>query len=217
MSMTIRILIAEDHAIVRSGLRQILATTTDLVVAGEATQGGEVLEQARAGELDLVLLDMAMRGPSGVELIRRLRAERPQLPILVLSMYNEGAIVSRALKAGAAGYVTKDSEPEVLLAGIRRVAGGGRFIDPALVETVIFGDMDADRTPQEALSDRELQVLQLIAAGDALGDIAQQLHVSPKTVSTHKMRLMQKLGIDNNADLIRYAVRHGLGPVSPAV
>jgi len=215
--MTIRILIAEDHAIVRSGLRQILATTTDLVVAGEATQGGEVLEQARAGELDLVLLDMAMRGPSGVELIRRLRAERPQLPILVLSMYNEGAIVSRALKAGAAGYVTKDSEPEVLLAGIRRVAGGGRFIDPALVETVIFGDMDADRTPQEALSDRELQVLQLIAAGDALGDIAQQLHVSPKTVSTHKMRLMQKLGIDNNADLIRYAVRHGLGPVSPAV
>lgn len=215
--MTIRILIAEDHAIVRSGLRQILATTTDLVVAGEATQGGEVLEQARAGELDLVLLDMAMRGPSGVELIRRLRAERPQLPILVLSMYNEGAIVSRALKAGAAGYVTKDSEPEVLLAGIRRVAGGGRFIDPALVETVIFADMDADRTPQEALSDRELQVLQLIAAGEALGDIAQQLHVSPKTVSTHKMRLMQKLGIDNNADLIRYAVRHGLGPASPAV
>jgi len=214
--MTIRILIAEDHAIVRSGLRQILATTTDLVVAGEATQGGEVLEQARAGELDLVLLDMAMRGPSGVELIRRLRAERPQLPILVLSMYNEGAIVSRALKAGAAGYVTKDSEPEVLLAAIRKVAGGGRFIDPALVETVVFADLDGDRSPQKALSDRELQVLQLIAAGNALGDIALQLHVSPKTVSTHKMRLMQKLGIDNNADLIRYAVRHGLGSGAPA-
>lgn len=214
--MTIRILIAEDHAIVRSGLRQILATTTDLVVAGEATQGGEVLEQARAGELDLVLLDMAMRGPSGVELIRRLRAERPQLPILVLSMYNEGAIVSRALKAGAAGYVTKDSEPEVLLAAIRKVAGGGRFIDPALVETVVFAELDGDRTPQETLSDRELQVLQLIAAGNALGDIAQQLHVSPKTISTHKMRLMQKLRIDNNADLIRYAVRHGLGPAVPA-
>jgi DNA-binding NarL/FixJ family response regulator len=211
MSTTIRILIAEDHAIVRGGLRQILATTTDLVVAGEATDGGEVLERVRAGGLDVVLLDMAMRGPSGVELIRRLRTEHPQLPILVLSMHNEAQIVSRALKAGAAGYVTKDSEPEILLAGIRRVAGGGRFIDPALVETVVFARPAAEHAPQEALSDRELQVLQLIARGDALGEIAEILHLSPKTVSTHKMRLMQKLGIDNNADLIRYAARHGLG------
>ncbi len=206
----IRVLIADDHAIVRGGLKQIVATTADIVVAGEATQGDEVLRQVAAGAIDLLLLDMAMPGPSGVDLIRRVLAERPGLPILVLSMHNEGQIVTRALKAGAAGYVTKDSEPEILLAAIRKIAGGGRFIDPTLVDTVVFESVRADGDPHELLTDRELQVLQLLAAGHAVGDIADRLHLSPKTVSTHKARLMEKLGIDNNADLVRYAIRYNL-------
>ena len=206
----IRIIIADDHAIVRGGLKQIIATTHDIVVVGEATQSSEVLEQWWQIPCELLLLDMSMPGISGVELIKLLHEEKPALPILVLSMHNEGQIVARALKAGAAGYVTKDSEPEILLSAIRKIAAGGKFIDPALVETMIFNAGDGDNLPHDLLSERELQVLKLIAAGGPLGNIADQLHVSPKTVSTHKMRLMQKLGIDNNADLIRYAMKHQL-------
>jgi DNA-binding NarL/FixJ family response regulator len=205
----IRIILADDHAIVRGGLKQIIATTCDIVVVSEATQGSEVLEQWGKISFDLLLLDMTMPGISGIELIKRLHEDKPALPILILSMHNEGPIIARALKAGAAGYVTKDSEPEILLSAIRKVAAGGKFIDPALVETMIFNAGD-NELPHDILSERELQVLKLIAAGGPLGNIADQLHVSPKTVSTHKMRLMQKLGIDNNADLIRYASRYGL-------
>lgn len=206
----IRIVIADDHAIIRGGLKQIVTTTADIVVVGEATQGSEVLEQCRQTPCDLLLLDMTMPGLNGVELIRRLHEERPALPILVLSMHNEGQIVARALKAGAAGYVTKDSEPEILLSAIRKVAAGGRFIDPALVETMVFSVGGNNSLPHDTLSERELQVLKMIAAGGSLGNIAEQLHVSPKTISTHKMRLMLKLGIDNNADLIRYITKHRL-------
>lgn len=206
----IRIVIADDHAIIRGGLKQIVTTTADIVVVGEATQGSEVLEQCRQTPCDLLLLDMTMPGLNGVELIRHLHEERPALPILVLSMHNEGQIVARALKAGAAGYVTKDSEPEILLSAIRKVAAGGRFIDPALVETMVFSVGGNNSLPHDTLSERELQVLKMIAAGGSLGNIAEQLHVSPKTISTHKMRLMLKLGIDNNADLIRYITKHRL-------
>lgn len=206
----IRIVIADDHAIIRGGLKQIVTTTADIVVVGEATQGSEVLEQCRQTPCDLLLLDMTMPGLNGVELIRHLHEERPALPILVLSMHNEGQIVARALKAGAAGYVTKDSEPEILLSAIRKVAAGGRFIDPALVETMVFSVGGNHSLPHDTLSERELQVLKMIAAGGSLGNIAEQLHVSPKTISTHKMRLMLKLGIDNNADLIRYITKHRL-------
>jgi DNA-binding NarL/FixJ family response regulator len=208
----IRVLIADDHAILRGGLKRILATATDMTVAGEATNGEDVLHQLLRLQVDLVLMDMNMPGISGVDLIHRLRAGHPSLPILVLSMHNEGPIIARALKAGAAGYVTKDSEPEILLAGIRKVAGGGRFIDPALVDSMVF-DSDNPDHPADLLTARELQVLTMIATGHPLGEIADRLHLSPKTVSTHKMRLMQKLKIDNNADLIRYATRHELvGP-----
>lgn len=208
----IRIAIADDHAIVRGGLKQIVATTTDIEVAGEATQAGEVLALLRGTSVDLLLLDMKMPGLSGVDLIRRVGEEQPSLPILVLSMHNEAQIVARALKAGARGYVTKDSEPETLLQGIRKLAAGGRFIDPALVDAMVFDTPDGASLPHERLSGRELQILKLVAAGEPLGDIAEQLHLSPKTVSTHKMRLMQKLRIANNADLIRYATQHGLMP-----
>lgn len=205
----IRILIADDHAMVRGGLKQIVATTADIQVVGEATQGEEVLALLRQTQLDLLLLDMTMPGLSGVELIRRVHQEAPAVPILVLSMHNEAQVVTRAVKAGASGYVTKDSEPEILLQAIRKVAGGGKYIDPALVDSMVFNGSGKNSLPHERLSERESEILRLITAGYALGDIADQLHLSPKTVSTHKMRLMQKLGVDNNAALIRYAIRHG--------
>ncbi|SDG15919.1 response regulator [Paraburkholderia phenazinium] len=206
----IKILIADDHAIVRGGLKQIIATTADIVVTGEAAQGSEVVDKVRNCDIDLLLLDMTMPGISGVDLIRRVRAEQPALPVLVLSIHNEAQVVSRALRAGATGYVTKDSDPEVLLAAIRKLAAGGRFIDPKLVDAIVFETHSGDAPPHEVLSDREFQVLQMLASGKSINDIAETLALSAKTISTHKMRLMQKLGLGNNAELIRYAIRHGL-------
>jgi DNA-binding NarL/FixJ family response regulator len=206
----IKILIADGHALVRCGLKLIIGATTDIAVAGEAAQGFEVVDKLRICYVDLVLLDMTMPGISGVDLIRRVRAEQPRLPVLVLSTYNEAYVVSRALRAGAAGYVTKNSDADVLLAAIRRLAGGGRFIDPKLVDAIIFETHEGDAPPHEILSDRELQVLQILAAGRSINDIARRLALSAKTISTHKMRLMQKLGLGNNMELIRYAIRHGL-------
>ncbi|MGF6919915.1 response regulator [Paraburkholderia sp. 40] len=206
----IRILIADDHAIVRGGLRQIIATTSDIVVAAEAAQGAEVIDKLRSCALDLLLLDMTMPGISGVALIRRIRAEHPSLPVLVLSIHDEAQVASRALRAGATGYLTKDSDPEVLLAAIRKLADGGRFIDPKLVDAMVFDTQRGDVPPHEVLSDREFQVLQMLAAGRSINEIAQACALSAKTISTHKMRLMQKLGLSNNAEVIRYAIRHGM-------
>lgn len=206
----IKVLIADDHAIMRAGLRQILTATADMVVAGEATHGQSVLEQLNLLECHVILLDMSMPGLSGLDLIRRLRIYRPELQILVLSMHNEGQIVTRALRAGASGYVTKDSDPNVLLTAIRKVAQGGKFIDPALVDSVVLDISDVKMNQNRQLTDREFQVLQMIAAGHTINKIAESLYLSAKTVSTHKIRLMHKLGIDNNAGLIRYAIQHGL-------
>jgi DNA-binding NarL/FixJ family response regulator len=191
-------------------LKQIIATTDDIVVTGEAAQGSEVVDKLRICEVDLLLLDMTMPGISGVDLIRRVRVEQPALPVLVLSIHNEAQVVSRALRAGATGYVTKDSDPDVLLAAIRKLAAGGRFIDPKLVDAIIFETHSGDAPPHEVLSDREFQVLQMLAAGTSINEIAETLALSAKTISTHKMRLMQKLGLANNAELILYTVRHGL-------
>ncbi|KLU25942.1 LuxR family transcriptional regulator [Caballeronia mineralivorans PML1(12)] len=206
----IKILIADDHAIVRGGLKQIIATTTDIVVAGEAAQGAEAIEKLRTCQVDLLLLDMTMPGISGVDLIRRVRTEQPVLPILVLSIHNEAQVVARAVRAGATGYVTKDSDPDIILAAIRKLSGGGRFIDPKLIDVMVFDTHSNDAAPHEILSDREFQVLHLLAAGKSINAIAEVLVLSAKTISTHKMRLMQKLGLDNNAELIRYAIKHGL-------
>jgi DNA-binding NarL/FixJ family response regulator len=206
----IRILIADDHAMVRGGLKQIIATSPDLQVVGEAVDGSSTLTELERTPCDLLLLDMTMPGLSGIDLIQHLQKTHPGLPILILSMHNEGQIVTRALKAGATGYVTKGSEPEVLLAAIRKIAGGGKFIDPSLVEAMVFDQHNEGQLPHELLSERELQILKLIGGGSQLGKIADRLHLSPKTVSTYKMRLMEKLGIDNNAELIRYATKHEL-------
>ena len=206
----ITIFIADDHAIVRGGLKQIIATTSDIQVVGEASDGAEASEKLRAGGIDILLLDMTMPGISGIDLIRRLRADYANLPILVLSIHNEGQVVSRALRAGATGYITKDSDPDVLLAAIRKLAGGGRFIDPRLVDNIVFGGQSHDASPHAILSDREFEVLQLLAAGHSINDIADRFALSAKTISTHKMRLMQKLGLENNSELVRYAIKHNL-------
>ncbi len=206
----IKILIADDHAIVRGGLKQIIETTTDITVAGEAARGSEVVDRLRTCQIDLLLLDMTMPGISGVDLIRRVRTEQPALPVLVFSIHNEAQVVSRALRAGATGYVTKDSDPDVLLAAIRKLANGGRFIDPKLVDAMVFETHSGDAPPHEILSDREFQVLQLLAAGKSINEIAETFKLSAKTISTHKMRVMQKLGLGSNAELIRYAIKHRL-------
>lgn len=214
----IRIFVADDHAIVRKGIVQLLSTQGDLLVAAEAASAQETLQLAQAlpaGGVDLFMLDLTMPGASGAPLIERLRKEYPSTPILVLSMHNEGPIVARALRAGATGYVAKDSDITVLLAAVRRVAGGGRFIDPTLVEGVVFEPTEPGSL-HEALSVRESQVLTLIVEGVRLGEIADRLRVSAKTVSTHKMRLMHKLGVNNNADLVRYAISHQLTTASSA-
>jgi len=207
----IRVLIADDHAIVREGLKQLFALDSDVVVAGEAVDGAQVLETLRQGGFDLVLLDMTMPGVSGVNLISRIRAQDGAPPILVLSMHNELQIARRALTAGASGYLTKDSRPEILMAAIRKVATGGRFIDPGLAEQMVFEAGDSgQRPPHELLSDREFHILRLLVRGMSVNDVAEELVISNKTVSTHKARLMLKMNFHNNAELVRYAVAHGL-------
>ena len=208
----IKILMADDHSIVREGMRHLFSLTNDIQVVGEAVNGGQVLEMLHEGGFDMLLLDMSMPGISGVNLITRIRAHSPKIPILVLSMHNEPQIARRALNAGANGYLTKDSEPEILLAGVRKVARGGRFIDPVLAELMVFEvNPDTDKHPaHEQLSEREFQILSLFAKGKSFNEIADELAISNKTVSTHKARLMQKMNFPSNADMVRYAVEHGL-------
>ena len=207
----IKILIADDHAIVREGLKQLFALNPDVLVVGEAVDGAQALETLRKGGFDLVLLDMTMPGVSGVNLISRIRAQDGAPPVLVLSMHNELQIARRALAAGASGYLTKDSRPDVLMAAIRKVAAGGRFIDPVLAEQMVFeADDSGKRPPHELLSDREFHILRLLVRGVSVNDVAEELAISNKTVSTHKARLMQKMNFRNNAELVRYAVAHGL-------
>jgi len=207
----IRLVIADDHAIVRGGLKQIFAQTSDLQVVGEAVNGAEVQDWVQRGEFELLLLDLNMPGVSGADLIARIKAHKESLPILVLSMHNEPRVAARVLKAGANGYITKDSEPEILVAAIRKVAGGGKFIAPELAEKMVFdGSTPEDqRLPHSTLSDRELDVFRLLITGKSVNDIADELCISNKTVSTHKAHLMEKLNITSTAALMQYAMQHG--------
>ena len=207
----IRVVIADDHQILREGLRQLLQAAGDLAVVGEAADGHAVLQQVRALDFDVLLLDMSMPGKSGVELIRQVKAEKPRLRILVLSMHEEHQYAVRAIRSGASGYLTKESATSQLVAAIRKVAGGGAFISAEVAERLAQDAMPHAEGPRHvALSDREYQVFRLLVSGRSVGDIAADLHLSAKTVSTHKARLMEKLGVDNNADLVHYAVRHRL-------
>ncbi|NVM79638.1 DNA-binding NarL/FixJ family response regulator [Duganella sp. SG902] len=208
----IRLLIADDHAIVSSGLLQLFSLSSDVCVVALATNGGQVIDSLRTTPCDLVLLDMSMPGISGIDLIGRIRVRAPALPILVLSMHNEALVVRRALKAGANGYMTKDCDPEALLLAVRKVAAGGRYLDPGLAEQMVFDtDSDQFKHPHEQLSNRELCIFRLFVSGMGVNQIADELAISNKTVSTHKARLMQKMGFQSNADMLRYGVDHNLG------
>ena len=207
----IRVLLADDHAIVRAGLKELLSDTADITVAGEAMNGQEVMAQLRTREFDVAVLDMSMPGRSGIELIKQVRAERPKLRILVLSMHGEQQYAVRAVKAGASGYLTKDAAAEELVAAIRRIAAGGAYVTPETAERLVLdAGARTDSAPHNLLSDREFQVFQLIANGRSMTEIAEQLSLSVKTVSTHKTRLMEKMGLANQAELIRYAIENKL-------
>jgi DNA-binding NarL/FixJ family response regulator len=207
----IKILIADDHAIVREGLKQILAETADMLVAGEATNGREVLEQVRKEDFDLVLLDIAMPGKDGLETLKELKLEKPKLPVLVLSIYPEEQYAVRLLKAGAAGYLTKESAPEELIAAIRKVSQKGKYISASLAEKLAFYlETDVEKPVHEMLSDREHKVMLLIASGKTVTEIADEMCLSIKTISTYRVRALNKMGLKNNAEFTYYALKHGL-------
>jgi DNA-binding NarL/FixJ family response regulator len=203
----IRVLIADDHSIVRDGLKRILAATPDLQVAGEAASGDEALAAVKANDYDVVMLDMSMPGLSGIDLIKRLKLEKPRLKILVLSMHGESQYAARALKAGAAGYLGKDSAAEALLGALRKIAAGGMHIGEAAAASLLQA---GDKPPHESLSDREFEVMRLLIEGLGPTEIGERLHLSVKTVSTHKTRILDKLGLGSTAELVRYAMEHRL-------
>lgn len=209
----IHVLIADDHDIVREGVKQIVAETSDIVIKGEARTGGEALSEIRRGKCDVVILDLNLPDRAGLEVLSQLRTLAPHVPVLIFSMHRESSYATRALKAGAAGYVSKDSAREHLVAAIRKVARGERFLTPELAESVAFGVVDASgENLHERLSDREFQVLCLIAAGRPPRDIATELNLSVRTVGTHRARLLAKMGLRNNAQLVQYAIEHDLLP-----
>ena len=202
----IRILIADDHSIVRDGLKRILASTADLQVAGEASSGDQALQLVKSNDYDVVMLDLSMPGLSGLDLIKRLKLEKPKLRILVLSMHGEQQYAARVLKAGAAGYLNKDSAAELLLGTLRKIAGGGVHIG----EAAAAGLLQAEKSAHETLSDREFEVMRLLVEGLGPTEIAARLHLSVKTVSTHKTRILEKLNLGSTAELVRYAMEHKL-------
>ncbi len=211
MARKIHVLIADDHAIVRQGLKQILSETEDLVVAGEAEDGVEALRLARHQRWDVFLLDVSMPNRNGIDTLKQLKKEFPRLPVLILSMHPEEHYAVRAIKSGAAGYLTKQSAPELLVTAIRQVAGGKRFISPTLAEHLAAAiSDDGEKLPHERITDREYQVLSRISSGKTITQIADELSLSVKTVSEYRKRLLEKMRLETTAELIRYGVEHGL-------
>ena len=207
----IRIVIADDHPIVREGLRQMLSASVDFTIVGEACNGQEVITRTRELEFDVLLLDMSMPGRSGIELIRQVKSEKNKVRVLVLSMHEEEQYAVRAIRAGASGYLTKETASAQLVAAIRKVASGGAFITPAVAEQLALGAMPHVEGPAHStLSDREFQVMRMLVSGKSVTDIAVDLNLSVKTVSTHKARLMLKINLASQADLIRYALETNL-------
>jgi DNA-binding NarL/FixJ family response regulator len=201
-----RIVLADDHKIVRDGLKRILAATPDLQVAAEAADGDTLLRLIKASDYDLAVVDMSMPGLAGIDLIKRLKNEKPKLRVLVLSMHGERQYAARALKAGASGYLNKDSAAEQLVGAIRKIAAGGVHIGEAAAASLVA----AEKAPHEALSDREFEVLRLLVEGLGPTEIGERLHLSVKTVSTHKTRILEKLRLGSTAELVRYALEHKL-------
>jgi two-component system invasion response regulator UvrY len=207
----IKVLVADDHAVVRRGLRQILTETADILVGGEATTTPEVRQLAREQRWDVIVLDLNMPGGSGLELLSELRRESPGARVLILTVSQESQYAVRAIKAGAAGFLTKESAPERLIEAVRRIAAGGRYVSPELAETlasVVAGE--ADGAPHERLSDREFEVFKMLASGRTVSQVASALALSVKTVSTHRTRILKKMEMKTNAELTHYAVRNGI-------
>lgn len=209
--MSIAVLVADDHAIIRDGLRKILADTDDLIVAGEACDGNAVLEKVRERDWDMMVMDLSMPGRHGIELIKLVKAERPKLPILIFSMHPEEQFAVRAIRAGAAGYLSKESDSNLLLPAIRKVAAGGMFISPKVAELLATDvSRHTDSPVHTLLTDREFEIFSCIVRGGSLTDIATKLSLSIKTVSTHKSNILAKMNLASNVDLFRYAVENDL-------
>jgi DNA-binding NarL/FixJ family response regulator len=207
----IRILVADDHTIVREGLKQILSDTPDIEVADEAANAKEVITKVSDNDYDLVLLDISFPGRSGVDILKQLKCSKPKLPVLILSMYPEEQYAVRSLRAGASGYLTKESASDELISAIRQVTKGKRYITASLAERLVFElEKDYEDQPHEVLSDREYQVMCLIASGKTVKEIAEALSLSVKTISTHRSRILRKMAMDNNAQLTHYAIKRGL-------
>jgi len=206
-----RILLVDDHAVVRQGLKEILGHSMADAVFDDAGSGAEALEKARAGDWGLAILDMSLPDKSGLDVLKELRQVRPKLPVLVLSMHSEKQLAVRALRAGAAGYMTKRTAATDIVAAVRKVLAGGRYVSPALAERLAV-DLQAgvEKAPHETLSDREYQVFRLLAMGHTVKEISEKLTVSPQTVSTHRSRILGKMGLRTNADLTQYAIHNGL-------
>ncbi len=211
MNYMINVLIVDDHAVVRAGLRQIISGVSDMVVADEADGAIEALTKIRKKGYSMVVLDISMPGKSGLDVLKEIRNEHPKLPVLMLSMYPEDQYAVRALRSGASGYMTKDSAPEELVTAIRTVAAGRKYISSDLAERLAFNlDSDMRKEPHEILSDREYQVLCTIASGKTISEIADQLSLSVKTISTYRSRILEKMQLKNNAELTHYAIRNHL-------
>lgn len=201
---------ADDHAVVRHGLKQILTDEFKRASFGEARNAAEALDLVWKQDWDVVVLDITMPGRSGLDALREIRKSKPRLPVLVLSMHPENQFAVRVLKAGASGYMTKESAPEQLVDAVKKVLGGGRYVSAALGETLAASLSNSHRAPQEKLSDREFQVLRLIASGKMATEIAKELSLSVKTISTYRARILEKMGMKNNAELMHYAIQHRL-------
>ena len=207
----IRILVADDHAVVRDGLKQIVSDTSDIIVAAEASNGREALNKALKDDYDVVLLDITMPDRSGLDILKEIKAQKPELPILILSIHPEEQYAVRALKAGAAGYLTKESAPEELIRAMRRVSSGGKYVTSSLAEKLAsILKTRTEEPPHQSLSDREYQVLCMIASGKRVKQIADELLLSAKTISTYRSRILRKMKMTNNIELTRYAMQNQL-------
>ena len=207
----IRILIADDHTIVREGLKQIIADISGMEVTDEATNGNEALSKLRKGNFDVVLLDISMPGKSGLETLKEIKMEDQALPVLILTMHPEEQYAIRVLKAGASGYLTKESAPEELISAIRKVTNGGKYISASLAEKLVFHlEVDTEKPLHETLSDREYQVLCKIGSGNTISDIADEMSLSVKTISTYRSRILEKMDMKSNAELTYYAIKNEL-------
>jgi two-component system, NarL family, invasion response regulator UvrY len=207
----INVVVIDDHAVVREGLKRIISENPGMAVSGEAGDGYEAIKVVKDKPCDVVLLDITMPNKNGLDVLKQIRAESPRLPILVLSMHAEDQYAIRVLRAGAAGYLTKESAPASLVQAIRKVVRGGKYVSQTLVEKLVFDlDTGTDTVPHETLSDREFQVLCMIASGKTVGDIGVELTLSVKTISTYRVRILEKLQMKNNAEITRYAIKQGL-------